>query len=134
LIGHADQFLVRTGRPLRPRKPTSLVCKVGFSWGRGRWESRADVAGNAVPLHGVEDVPGAVHERHSGGFAVDGVGQLADDHADAVAPFGREFVRAAGVGGHGVPVGQQLVDGGDPMVPLAPKTVTLMRVGASAGG
>src|SRR5215207_10403253 len=49
----------------------------------------------------------------AGDGAVDGVGvgQLADDHADAVAPFGRDFVGVAGVGGDGVPVGKELVDG-----------------------
>jgi hypothetical protein len=44
------------------------------------------------------------------------------------------FVRAAGVGGHGVPVGKQLIDGEDPMVTVAPKTVTFMRVGVPARG
>jgi hypothetical protein len=91
----------------------------------------ADVAGDTVPLHRVEDVPGAVHEGQPCGFAVQagaerahhgvgtldgavdgvGVGQLADDHVDAVAPSGRDLLGVASVGGHGVPVGEKFVDG-----------------------
>jgi hypothetical protein len=40
-----------------------------------------------------------------------GVGELADDDTHLVAPFRRNLVGVAGVGGDGVPVGQELVDG-----------------------
>jgi hypothetical protein len=112
-------------------KVANRVCQVPFSRGsRHAGGGVADVAADAVALHGVDDVPRAVDEREPGGLAVharaqgadDGVGaghgsvdrgrvgDLTDDHVHVLTPGGGHLVGIADVGGDGVSFRQELVD------------------------
>ena len=90
-----------------------------------------DVAADAVTLHRLEDVAGALDQLQAGGLAVqagakgadDGVGtsdggadrigvrHLADDDPHPVAPGAGDLGPVAGVGGDGVAALKQLGDG-----------------------